>query len=124
MRVSVSLIVIIMLVSTGVAGEVGMTASATIQATAQVVPPVGLEADRDLAPSDNPSDSPRFWVFAPRPGAAYLTLTDAWGEPVCLPSLNALSVLEQHRYRSLLCLDADVMQSSEPLVLTVIYSAD
>jgi len=104
----------------------GNTATATIEAIARVVAPVGIEEVRDLEPLNTAPPGHRFWLHAPRPGAVFVTLADAAGEPVCIPSLTALSTLEQHRYRSLLCLEpgATISPSDQPYTLTVIYSAD
>lgn len=118
-------IVILAINNATIAGGVS-SATATIQATARVVPPVGIDAVKDLEPLNAAPPGQFFWLHAPRPGAAYVTLADAAGQSVCIPSLTALSTLEQHRYRSLLCLEpgTTVSPNDQPYTLTVIYSAD
>jgi len=112
--------------SSSVVSASGLSAAATIRATAQVVPPVGVEAYSEVdRPGAPPDDSQLFWIHAPRPGAVYVTVTDISGRAVCLPSFDSFSTLDQHRYRSLICLAGDsIVLAAQPVTLTVIYSAD
>jgi hypothetical protein len=129
MRVYVCFVVLMLplVFSSSTSAGSRLSATATIQATAQVVPPVGVEAyaenDRIGAPDD---ESQLFWIHAPRPGGVYVTMTDASGRTVCAPSLRSLSTLEQHRYRSLVCLEpgTSLAEEDQPYILTVVYSAD
>jgi hypothetical protein len=110
------LLVTVLVGVSATAGDLQYNVSASIQATARVVPPVGIE------PAEDEGVEGLFWVHSPRPGGVYVTLEDADGAAVGLPADTDLSVLEQHRYRALIAPSGEQpMPESGPVTLTVIY---
>ena len=97
--------------------------SARIQATAKVVPPVGIEPNRD---PEQPGNASLFWLHSPRPGGVYVTVEDRQGRPLAWPVEKGFSVLEEHRYRALISIPSDhrTPAPSEPVTITVIYTGN
>jgi hypothetical protein len=109
------------LVTAGLAKADGLkySVSATIQATARVVPSVGVEAANDTDPET------QFWLYAPRPGGVYVVLQGDDGMELGFPDESDLTILEQHRYRALVEVRGSESNPDQgPITLTVIYSGN
>ena len=128
------LLLICSIVSVSRADSGARNGSASIQATAQVVPVAGLAKMESIIPSElevgaiEVTGSHLFWLYYPRPGGIQVQISDSAGLDVSAGDLAAdgsesrrLRFLTRYDYASLVALEESQV-GGDPITITITFT--